>query len=334
MSGKKKELTESQKQDCNALKSIYESKKKELGLNQYAVADALGISQSAINHYLSGINALNPSIASGFARLLKVNVQDFSSSLAEEILEMARTVIVNNDVSSDIVTTSRYDIPNWIESVRNKMGLDVEEFEKKLNYSGRGSVHAWEAGRSIPSFDVLVRISELSGQPLPYIGRPRATANDDDLDSFSSQDEVPNGYIRLKLLDISAAAGSGKFNIDFPEYVRLIDVQENWARKHLGKNLQRISIITASGDSMYPTFADGDLLFVDKSIDFYDNEGVYVIATAGEVKVKRLQVMTNGDLKIISDNKSLYESEVLSKDSLNDIKICAKVTATWTLNSL
>lgn len=150
----------------------------------------------------------------------------------------------------------------------------------------------------------------------------------------SNRDEVPNGYIRLKLLDISAAAGNGKFNIDFPEYVRLIDVQENWARKHLGKNLQRISIITASGDSMYPTFADGDLLFVDKSIDFYDNEGVYVIATAGGVKVKRLQVLTNGDLKIISDNKSLYESEVLSKDSLNDIKICAKVTATWTLNSL
>ncbi len=155
-----------------------------------------------------------------------------------------------------------------------------------------------------------------------------------DLPVSSNNDDVPNGFVRLRLLDIEASAGSGSFNVDFPEYVRMVDVQENWARKHLGKNLQRIAIITASGDSMYPTFSDGDLLFVDQSIDFYDNEGVYVITTPGGVKVKRLQVLSNGDLKIISDNKTLYESEILSKDGINDIKICAKVTATWTLNNL
>lgn len=150
----------------------------------------------------------------------------------------------------------------------------------------------------------------------------------------SSRDEVPVGFVRLKLLDIEASAGNGSFAIDFPEYVRMVDVYEDWARIHLGKNLERIAIITASGDSMYPTFSDGDLLFVDKSINFYEKDGVYIIVTPGGIKVKRLELLCNGDLKIISDNRSLYDPQIIPRDRLDDIKICAKVTASWKLSNL
>lgn len=89
---KKKELTEEQKADNARLKALYESRKNYLDLTQAKVSEALGISQGAINHYLNGINALNISIASKFARLLQVTVDEFSPTLASEIQQMSDTI--------------------------------------------------------------------------------------------------------------------------------------------------------------------------------------------------------------------------------------------------
>jgi Peptidase S24-like len=56
----------------------------------------------------------------------------------------------------------------------------------------------------------------------------------------------------------------------------------------------RIKPITARGDSMSGTIEDGDVLFVDSSVQAYAGEGVYAIAIAGEAQVKRLQRLIGG----------------------------------------
>ncbi|MDZ9007123.1 helix-turn-helix domain-containing protein, partial [Escherichia coli] len=50
----KKSLTTEQLEDAKRLKALYESKKKELGITQYSIADELGITQGAVGHYLNG----------------------------------------------------------------------------------------------------------------------------------------------------------------------------------------------------------------------------------------------------------------------------------------
>lgn len=135
------------------------------------------------------------------------------------------------------------------------------------------------------------------------------------------------GYIQLTLLDIKAEAGNGFDNNDYPKSVKLIEVSEKWAKNKLGHNLESISVITASGDSMQPTFNSGDWLFVDQAINFYDEDGVYVFMSSSGLKVKRLQKFVSGKLRIISDNQK-YKSEVLEDNELNSIKICGKVVAT------
>lgn len=92
MSTKKKVLTEEQKNECAELKKIFEQKKAELNLSQAEVAEYFGMSQSAINHYLNGINALNAYIATKFAKLLRVTVSTFSERLALEIADMAKSI--------------------------------------------------------------------------------------------------------------------------------------------------------------------------------------------------------------------------------------------------
>ena len=134
------------------------------------------------------------------------------------------------------------------------------------------------------------------------------------------------GYIQLTLLDIKAEAGNGFDNNDYPKSVKLIEVSEKWAKNKLGHNLKSISVVTASGDSMQPTFHSGDWLFVDQAINFYEDEGVYVYMSTEGLKVKRLQKLINGELLIISDNPN-YTSETLKSHEIDSIKICGKVVA-------
>jgi len=46
----KKILTATQLEDAKRLKALYESKKKQLGVTQYTIADEMGISQGAVGH--------------------------------------------------------------------------------------------------------------------------------------------------------------------------------------------------------------------------------------------------------------------------------------------
>lgn len=141
------------------------------------------------------------------------------------------------------------------------------------------------------------------------------------------------GYIQLTLLDIKAEAGNGFDNNDYPKSVKLIEVSEKWAKNKLGHNLNSISVITASGDSMQPTFHSGDWLFVDQAINFYEDEGVYVYMSTEGLKVKRLQKLINGGLLIISDNPN-YTNETLKSHEIDSIKICGKVVKTLRIENI
>lgn len=85
----KRLLPPDRKDECLRLKAIFNSKKNELGLTQEKLAHALDMNQSSVSHYLNGVNPLNAPVAAAFAKLLGVNVADFSERLAEEIARMA-----------------------------------------------------------------------------------------------------------------------------------------------------------------------------------------------------------------------------------------------------
>lgn len=88
---RKKPLTAEQLADAARLKLIYSSKRKELGINQEDIAEKLGVNQSAVSHYLNGVNPLNPNAVAAFAKILQVHAGEISPSIANQIMSLAQS---------------------------------------------------------------------------------------------------------------------------------------------------------------------------------------------------------------------------------------------------
>ena len=61
-----------------------------------------------------------------------------------------------------------YDLAKWVTNARRQARLTQEELAEAIGFSGKGSVSALEKGRNKPTFDVMVKISEICNYPLPY----------------------------------------------------------------------------------------------------------------------------------------------------------------------
>jgi len=140
-----------------------------------------------------------------------------------------------------------------------------------------------------------------------------------------SSREIPNGYVRLTVLDGEASGGSGAMNNDFPEVVRELDIAEWQIRSQIGfvPEQGRVHLVTVRGDSMYPDIKNGDVVMADTKRAFFDGDGLYLVNIGGLTFVKRLQMLTDG-LHVISTNPK-YRSQVIKHDETDTFHIGARV---------
>nr|DAO71256.1 MAG TPA: Repressor protein CI [Caudoviricetes sp.] len=149
--------------------------------------------------------------------------------------------------------------------------------------------------------------------------------------SENLSDGLADDHIRFERLDVIASLGDGYVNNETAEVVDYVHVDKAWAREKLGGNLSRIQVITARGDSMQGTIEDGDVLFVDTSVRWFEGEGVYLLSFADGLKAKRLQASVGGGLLVISDNPR-YRTETVEGDKLEKLTICGRVRGAWHLS--
>lgn len=95
-------------------------------------------------------------------------------------------------------------------------------------------------------------------------------------------------------------------------------MRAGWMRERLNADPANVILFQARGDSMAPTIRDGDLMIVDRREGFFRHDGLYVIAMAGELAVKRLQRHSDGRASIKSDNPA-YDVMVVAPETLDVI---------------
>ncbi|MEQ4308549.1 LexA family transcriptional regulator [Pseudomonas syringae] len=144
------------------------------------------------------------------------------------------------------------------------------------------------------------------------------------------------GFITIPHLDVAASMGSGNVPPDSQiEVIKDITVHLNWLKTQglAFSRIENLAIITGDGDSMDGTFRDGDSLLVDRGITEIRTDAVYVFTLDGDLYIKRLQRMTGGALRMISDNP-LYPAIIIEGADLTKVHIQARVLLVWNAKKL
>ncbi len=136
-----------------------------------------------------------------------------------------------------------------------------------------------------------------------------------------SLEEETEKYSNVRYFsDVYASAGGGALNYDEDyKYLTLDDrlIQRLGGKKEI-KNIDSLNVL---GDSMEPTFRDGDIMFLNRTYKEIQKGGIFVISTPFGLFVKRLRLKTDGTLEMISDNPN-YTTEVVD---LCSVEVVGKV---------
>jgi len=109
---------------------------------------------------------------------------------------------------------------------------------------------------------------------------------------------------------VNASAGGGAFG-DEGEGFESLAIEPHFLATLGGESeLKNIEAINVTGDSMEPTFLNGDIIFLNRSKTDISRGGIFAIQTEDMLLVKRLQKRIDGKIDIISDNKEFYLPQV------------------------
>jgi len=143
-------------------------------------------------------------------------------------------------------------------------------------------------------------------------------------------------FVLIPHLDIAASMGTGKaapyMHI---EVIHDMTVHLDWLKMQglTFSKVENLAIITGDGDSMSGTFADGDSLLVDRGITEVKTDAIYVFTLDGDLFIKRLQRLTGGLLRMISDNP-IYPPITIDVSMIDRMHIQARVLLAWNAKKL
>lgn len=93
--------------------------------------------------------------------------------------------------------------------------------------------------------------------------------------------------------------------------------RNDWLSRE-GLHQKDLVAIRVAGDSMDGTLADGDTVLIDRSRKKPD--GVFAIRVGDALRIKRLQQMTDGTLRVSSDNP-MYQPEHIHPENMSQVDI-------------
>ncbi|HEB5662994.1 TPA: helix-turn-helix transcriptional regulator, partial [Mannheimia haemolytica] len=128
---------------------------------------------------------------------------------------------------------------------------------------------------------------------------------------------------RVPFYNVQASAGFGAFNSEVYAPDDYIGLSKRWLDVR-GFYLSYLAFITASGDSMYPTISDGDMLLVNRATTQPKDGKIYVFRQGEQLWVKRVQGIMGG-IRLISDNKELYSPIDVIFDETLDFEVIGQV---------
>lgn len=139
--------------------------------------------------------------------------------------------------------------------------------------------------------------------------------------------------IQIPFLDSRASMGNGTPLTDYVNVVEMVTANLPELRTRVSFSApHNLRLLTGYGDSMSPTFNDGDVLLIDMGVTDLTLDAVYVMERHDQLYVKRIQRRTTGALRMISDNP-VYPPEDIDPNR-DGFDVRARVLCVWNFRKL
>lgn len=238
-------------------------------------------------------------------------------------------------------TLARMSIHRTIKQAREARGWSMEQLAAEVaREEGLAKPLAWQTvqqwekeGGTAPKrkrLEVVAKIFDLSVAQL-VAGEPGHESGV----ASEPATVVPQYYaadaILVPMLANCASMGPGESLLESDVIVGDIALSPHWINQYIRpQNPSELRFIHAYGDSMAPTFTDGDVLLVDTgpgAKDPHSREGVYVLQAGEKNYVKRVSPTFDGKLQVTSDNPSSKMVQILNGD--HQVTVIGRVVWAW-----
>lgn len=199
-----------------------------------------------------------------------------------------------------------------INRMKDVLGVAMDKDVAEHFGINQASVTNWRKRGTIP-IDQCIQLRQEKGVSLDWLVLGLGEGEVDE--TYVSQTGDPN-YTEIPLYDVEVSAGNGSI-FDQEQISSYLKFRNDWLARE-GLHAKDLVAVRVSGDSMEGTLFDGDIVVIDRSKKKPD--GVFAIRMGDALRIKRLQKMTDGSLRVFSDNAT-YERETIHPENMNQVEI-------------
>jgi phage repressor protein C with HTH and peptisase S24 domain len=205
--------------------------------------------------------------------------------------------------------------------VLSRVGM-LQRAADMTGYSSE-QIAKWRDGKSRAAFLPLAILCKAAGVSLDWLAFGIGTPDN------SGEVAVPaaalNDVVMVPFLSVHGSAGPGVSNGNV-EIIDSIPFSRTLLRKQ-GIKPEEAHAITAKGDSMFPTIADGQIILIDAGMRRIRQDAIYALSIDDDIRIKRIQRGIGGTLTLKSDNPN-YEPELISPADAEKLRVEGRVF--WT----
>ncbi|MDM1736682.1 helix-turn-helix transcriptional regulator [Acinetobacter towneri] len=206
---------------------------------------------------------------------------------------------------------------NRIRQLRMSQGLKQPALAKKAGVA-QSTISDLENDKKSASADIIQALAQALNTTQDYLmtGKmPEAVtvSADQQIPSFGNSDDIEIRYFE----DLAISCGFGSFGEVLERDAKTITINRKLLQER-GINKRDCIALQATGESMYPTIKDKDIVYVDLARNNIKDGKVFAICHGGLFKFKRLYQLPLGGVRIVSDNSIEFPEERLTAQEIID----------------